>query len=84
MKRSACSIWPYRDWVIRASTRTCLSTSSRRADRRRPVAERHAGQIIATGFHRNTMLNEEGGSIRWSRFYSMVDRVHVTATTWLV
>ncbi|MEI7817907.1 MAG: DUF1549 domain-containing protein, partial [Desulfuromonadales bacterium] len=41
-------------------------------------------QVIATGFHRNSMLNEEGGIDPLEyRFYSMVDRVHATATTWL-
>ena len=41
-------------------------------------------QRVATGFHRNTMLNEEGGiDPQEYRFYSMVDRVGTTATTWL-
>ncbi|MDB6073854.1 MAG: Planctomycete cytochrome [Verrucomicrobiaceae bacterium] len=41
-------------------------------------------QIIATGFHRNTMLNEEGGIDPLEfRFNAMVDRVGTTATTWL-
>ena len=45
---------------------------------------REAAQIIATGFHRNSMLNEEGGTDPLEyRFYSMVDRVHATATAWL-
>ncbi|NDB77882.1 MAG: DUF1549 domain-containing protein, partial [Verrucomicrobia bacterium] len=40
--------------------------------------------IIATGFHRNTMLNEEGGIDPLEfRFYAMVDRVATTGTTWL-
>ena len=39
---------------------------------------------IATGFHRNTMLNEEGGIDPLEfRFYAMVDRVATTGTTWL-
>jgi hypothetical protein len=41
-------------------------------------------QRIATGFHRNTMVNEEGGIDPLEfRFYAMVDRVNTTATTWL-
>ncbi len=41
-------------------------------------------QQIATGFHRNTMLNEEGGiDPQEFRFYAVVDRVNTTATTWL-
>jgi hypothetical protein len=40
--------------------------------------------IIATGFHRNTMLNEEGGiDPNEYRFYAMVDRVGVTGTAWM-
>jgi hypothetical protein len=41
-------------------------------------------QIIATGFNRNSMINEEGGIDPLEyRFYSMVDRVQVTSTTWM-
>ena len=41
-------------------------------------------QRIATGFHRNTMLNEEGGIDPLEfRFYAMVDRITTTATVWL-
>ena len=40
--------------------------------------------IIATGFHRNTMLNEEGGIDPLEfRFHAMTDRVSTTGTTWL-
>ena len=40
-----------------------------------------SSQRIATGFHRNTMLNEEGGIDPLEfRFYAMVDRVNTTAT----
>ena len=48
------------------------------ARRPRPASE------IATGFHRNTMLNEEGGiDPHEFRFYAMTDRVATTATVWL-
>ena len=41
-------------------------------------------QKTATGFHRNTMLNEEGGIDPLEfRFYAVTDRVATTATTWL-
>jgi len=41
-------------------------------------------QKIATGFHRNTMVNEEGGvDPQEFRFHAMVDRVGTTGTTWL-
>lgn len=40
--------------------------------------------LIATGFHRNTMLNEEGGIDPLEfRFNAMTDRVGTTGTTWL-
>ena len=43
-----------------------------------------AEQRIATGFHRNTMLNEEGGIDPLEfRFHAMTDRVATTGTTWL-
>ena len=39
---------------------------------------------IATGFHRNTMLNEEGGIDPLEfRFYAMVDRVGTTGVVWM-
>ena len=79
------SIWPWRDWVINALN-TDLPfdefTIEQIAGDLLPNATRE--QIIATGFHRNTMINEEGGIDPLEyRFYSMVDRVHVTATSWL-
>src|SRR5439155_6005919 len=41
-------------------------------------------QRIATGFHRNTMLNEEGGIDPLEfRFHATTDRVATTATVWL-
>ncbi|MEO6784824.1 MAG: DUF1549 and DUF1553 domain-containing protein, partial [Chthoniobacteraceae bacterium] len=41
-------------------------------------------QRIATGFHRNTMLNEEGGiDPNEFRFHAMTDRVATTGVTWL-
>ena len=41
-------------------------------------------QKIATGFHRNTMTNEEGGVDPDESMYEvLVDRVNTTATVWL-
>ena len=41
-------------------------------------------QRVATGFHRNTMLNEEGGiDPQEYRFYALVDRVATTGTIWM-
>ncbi|MDB6067649.1 MAG: Planctomycete cytochrome [Pedosphaera sp.] len=79
------SIWPWRDWVIN-SLNADMSfdefTIEQIAGDLLPNAT--PDQVIATGFNRNSMLNEEGGIDPLEyRFYSMVDRVHVTATTWL-
>jgi mono/diheme cytochrome c family protein len=79
------SIWPYRDWVINALNADMpfdQFTIEQIAGDMLPHAT--LDQIIATGFHRNTMINEEGGIDPLEfRYYAMVDRVHVTATAWL-
>ena len=79
------SIWPWRDWVIRSLNADMPFD--------RFTIEQLAGdllpnptqdQLIATGFHRNTMLNEEGGIDPLEfRFHAMTDRVATTGTTWL-
>jgi hypothetical protein len=79
------SIWPYRDWVIAALNQDMpfdQFTLEQLAGDMLPGAT--ASQRIATGFHRNTMLNEEGGIDPLEfRFYAMVDRVATTGTVWL-
>ncbi|MEW4562108.1 PSD1 and planctomycete cytochrome C domain-containing protein [Bremerella sp. JC770] len=79
------SIWPYRDWVIRAINEDMpfdQFTIEQIAGDMLPDATQ--SQKIATGFHRNTMLNEEGGIDPLEyRFYAMVDRVATTGTVWL-
>lgn len=79
------SIWPYRDWVIRAFNADMpfdQFTIEQLAGDMLPGAT--VDQIVATGFHRNTMLNEEGGIDPLEyRFYAMVDRVATTGTVWL-
>ena len=78
-------IWPYRDWVIKALNADMpfdQFTIEQLAGDMLPGAT--AEQIIATGFHRNTMMNEEGGIDPLEfRYYAVVDRVNTTATTWL-
>ena len=79
------SIWPYRDWVINALNADMPFD--------RFTIEQLAGDLlpqpsqdtlIATGFHRNTMLNEEGGIDPLEyRYYALVDRVSTTGKTWL-
>jgi hypothetical protein len=79
------SIWPYRDWVINALNSGMpfdQFTIEQLAGDMLPHAT--PAQRIATGFHRNTMLNEEGGIDPLEfRFYAMVDRVATTGTAWL-
>ncbi|MEW4456414.1 PSD1 and planctomycete cytochrome C domain-containing protein [Bremerella sp. JC817] len=79
------SIWPYRDWVIQAINDDMpfdQFTIEQLAGDMLPDATQ--SQMIATGFHRNTMLNEEGGIDPLEyRYYAMVDRLATTGTVWL-
>ncbi|MBI1247004.1 DUF1553 domain-containing protein [bacterium] len=79
------SIWPYRDWVIKAINDDMpfdQFTIEQIAGDMLPEATQ--SQKIATGFHRNSMLNEEGGIDPLEyRFYAMVDRTATTGTVWL-
>ncbi len=84
-KDRARSIWPYRDWVVNALNADMpydQFTIEQLAGDMLPNAT--SDQKIATGFHRNTMLNEEGGIDPLEfRFYAMVDRVATTGSVWL-
>jgi hypothetical protein len=79
------SIWPYRDWVIRAINDDLpfdRFTIEQLAGDMLPGAGPE--QRIATGFHRNTMLNEEGGIDPLEfRFHALTDRVATTGRAWL-
>ena len=79
------SIWPWRDWVIRALNADMpfdRFTIEQLAGDLLP--ESTEDQLVATGFHRNTMLNEEGGIDPLEfRFHAMTDRVATTGTAWL-
>ncbi|GIV08846.1 MAG: hypothetical protein KatS3mg019_0937 [Fimbriimonadales bacterium] len=79
------SIWRYRDWVIDAFNRDMPFDQF--------TIEQIAGDLlpnptleqrIATGFHRNTMQNLEGGVDQAeAHFMKLVDRVDTTGTVWL-
>ena len=79
------TIWKYRDWVVEAFNRNLPFDEF--------VIEQLAGdmlpharldQIVATGFHRNTLINEEGGTDpEQFRIEAVVDRVNTTGTVFL-
>src|SRR5262249_18570439 len=79
------SIWPYRDWVIEAlGADMPFDTFTVEQLAGGMLAGATLKQRIATGFHRNTMLNEEGGIDPLEfRFHAMTDRVATTGTVWL-
>ncbi|MDH3651146.1 MAG: DUF1549 domain-containing protein, partial [Saprospiraceae bacterium] len=75
------NIWRYRDWVIRAFNQDMPYDQF--------IIEQLAGdmlpnptddQLLATGFHRNTSTNDEGGTDNEEyRTYAVFDRIN---TTW--
>ena len=77
--------WEWRDWLINSLNQDMSFKEF--------TIEQIAGdmlpnpttqQLVATGFHRNTMLNFEGGVDREEyRWYSLIDRVNTTASVWL-
>jgi mono/diheme cytochrome c family protein len=79
------TMWPYRDWVIRAFAEDLPFD--------RFTVEQIAGdllpgatvqQVVATAFHRNTMTNDEGGTDDEEfRSAAVVDRVNTTAQVWM-
>ena len=79
------SMWPYRDWVIRALNEDKPFdefTIEQLAGDLLPEATR--AQRIATGFHRNTMIQQEGGADDEEyRVEAVKDRVQTTGAVWL-
>lgn len=79
------TLWPWRDWVIQAFQSDLPYDQF--------TIEQLAGDLlpnptpaqrVATGFHRNTLINQEGGTdAEEFRYAAVVDRVHTTATVWL-
>jgi mono/diheme cytochrome c family protein len=78
-------IWKYREWVIDAINRNLpfdQFTIEQLAGDMLPGASEE--QLIATGFHRNTLINEEGGTDQEQfRVEAVVDRVNTTGAVWL-
>ncbi len=78
-------MWKYRDWVIDALNRDMpfdQFTIEQIAGDMLPSPT--SEQLVASGFHRNAMTNEEGGIDPEEALYEvLVDRVNTTATVWL-
>ena len=86
------SIWPFRDWVVRALNSdmpfdrfTLLQIAGDLLQKEEvPPGVDPNDALVATGFHRNTQINHEGGvDAEQFRIESVVDRVSTTATVWL-
>ncbi|MEZ6042847.1 MAG: PSD1 and planctomycete cytochrome C domain-containing protein [Planctomycetaceae bacterium] len=79
------TIWPYRDWVIAAFNNDMpfdQFTIEQIAGDLLPEPTR--SQLVATGFHRNTLVNQEGGTdAEQFRNEAVVDRVNTTGAVWL-
>lgn len=78
-------IWKYRDWVIDAFNADLpfdRFTIAQLAGDLLP--ESTTNDIVATGFHRNTMINQEGGiDPEEFRIATVIDRVNTTGTVFL-
>jgi hypothetical protein len=78
-------MWPFRDWVIKAINDDLpfdQFTIEQLAGDLLP--NRTKSQLIASAFHRNTLINQEGGSDREQfRVESVIDRVNTTGAVWL-
>jgi cytochrome c553 len=77
--------WPWRDWVINAYNHNMPFdefTIEQLAGDMLPNAT--MDQIVATGFNRNTMTNQEGGVDQDEALFEVViDRVSTTSTVWM-
>ena len=84
-KDSLRTIWPYRDWVVRALNENIpfdrFTVLQLAGDL---VPEPSEDDRIATGFHRNTMTNTEGGTDDEEfRDAAVKDRVATTGQVWM-
>ncbi len=79
------TMWPWRDWVVRAYNANLpfnQFTVQQLAGDLIPNATRE--QILATGFNRNHMINGEGGRIaEENRVEYVFDQTETTGTVWL-
>jgi hypothetical protein len=82
---SARQMWPYRDWVIRAINDDMPFDQFTIEQLAGDLLEKPSkSQLIATAFHRNTLINQEGGSDpEQFRVEAVIDRVNTTGAVWL-
>ncbi len=78
-------LWPWRDWVIRAFNENMpfdqFTVEQLAGDL---LPEPTTAQLVASGFHRNSMANNETGIIDEEfRVEAVADRVETTASVWL-
>lgn len=77
--------WRYRDWVIHALNRDLpfdQFTIQQLAGDLLP--DPSTQQLVATGFHRNTLTNREGGVDRKEDFWKQtIDRTNTTGSVWM-
>ena len=84
-KDSLRTVWPYRDWVVQALNSNIpfdrFTVLQLAGDL---VSEPTQDDLIATGFHRNTMTNTEGGTDDEEfRDAAVKDRVATTGQAWM-
>ena len=79
------TIWPYRDWVIRAfDTNMPFDDFTIKQLAGDLLPDTISDNKIATAFHRNTLTNNEGGTIDEEfRSVAVVDRVNTTLSAWM-
>ena len=78
------TIWRWRDWLIQALNQNKpydqFSTEMLAGDL---LPNPTPDQVVATGFHRNTLTNTEGGTtVEEFRSAAVVDRVNTTMQVW--
>jgi len=79
------TIWGWRDWVVRAfDANTPFDEFTIRQIAGDFLPNATLDDRVATGFHRNTLTNSEGGTIDEEfRTVAIVDRVNTTMSTWM-
>jgi mono/diheme cytochrome c family protein len=79
------SVWPYRDRVVDSFNQNVpFDQFTREQLAGDLLPERSQEQLIASGFHRNTLVNLEGGAKEDEyKDAALKDRVDTTATVWL-